>query len=75
MLQRVQLRIPIDLSSNGIGKQLLVVHTGDDARKATLRFADTLKDMGVSLKETGLQSIADRYRNHPFTFVLLQAAA
>eukprot|EP01048_Picozoa_sp_COSAG05_P007943 COSAG05_NODE_580_length_8553_cov_197.460934_11_plen_133_part_00 len=59
VLQRVQLRIPIDLSANGIGKQMLLVHAWDDALKATLRFNDQLKDMGVTLKDTGVQSIAD----------------
>jgi hypothetical protein len=53
MLQRVSLRIPIDLSANKIGKQLLLVRNGDDANTATLRFQSQLKDMGVDLSQTG----------------------
>ena len=86
ILQRVKLRIPIDMSGNGtshsppslqlaahpppcsaltllawhsgIGKQLLVVQQSDDAVSAVKRFAEEMKNMGITLSDSGLQSIA-----------------
>lgn len=58
MLQRVKLRIPIDMSANGIGKQLLLVLHSDDAVTSTKRFAEEMKNMGITLSDAGLQSIA-----------------
>ncbi len=58
ILQRVKLRIPIDMSSNGIGKQLLLVLHNDDAVSATKRFAVEMKNMGITLSDAGLKQIA-----------------
>ena len=58
VLQRVKLRIPIDMSANGIGKQLLLVLHSDDAVTSTKRFAEEMKNMGITLSDAGLQSIA-----------------
>lgn len=58
VLQRVKLRIPIDMSANGVGKQLLLVLHNDDAVSSTKRFAEEMKNMGITLSDEGLQSIA-----------------
>ena len=58
ILQRVKLRIPIDMTQNGIGKQLLLVLHTDDAVSATKRFAEEMKNMGITLSDAGLKQIA-----------------
>ena len=46
------------MSANGIGKQLLMVLHNDDAVTSTKRFAEEMKNMGITLSDAGLQSIA-----------------
>ena len=46
------------MSANGVGKQLLLVLHNDDAVSSTKRFAEEMKNMGITLSDEGLQSIA-----------------
>ena len=75
ILQRVKLRIPIDMSANGIGKQLLLVLHTDDAVSATKRFAEEMKNMGITLSDVGLKQIAQGVQTQILTKAQESAAA
>jgi hypothetical protein len=75
ILQRVKLRIPIDMTANGIGKQLLLVFHSDDAVSATKRFAEDMKNMGITLSDAGLKQIAQGVQTQILTKAQANAAA
>jgi hypothetical protein len=75
ILQRVKLRIPIDMTANGIGKQLLLVFHSDDAVSATKRFAEEMKNMGITLSDAGLKQIAQGVQTQILTKAQANAAA
>eukprot|EP01052_Picozoa_sp_SAG31_P036962 SAG31_NODE_4691_length_3030_cov_1.452747_4_plen_112_part_00 len=56
IIEKVTLRMPVDLSAQGLGSQYLVVKKGETPSAAIGRFNERLKlDFGFSLTETGLQ--------------------
>lgn len=75
ILQRVKLRIPIDMTANGIGKQLLLVFHSDDAVSATKRFAEEMKNMGITLSDAGLKQIAQGVQTQILAKAQANAAA
>jgi len=75
ILQRVKLRIPIDMTANGIGKQLLLVFHSDDAVSATKRFAEEMKNMGITLSDAGLKQIAQGVQTQILSKAQANAAA